>query len=191
MGREQINETSLAAAFPATLSDVARRAGDAVARNIIPDFPPGHFDVAVGDEPVRIPYRLYLATGPLGLAADDPAWPLARALQTRSSDGFLRQQAVRDMLAEDLAPWTAPFLVALIGEYVVEIVADISGGLTPAALVLLGDFLARNEQYWAITRARVASYWDAYYRACPREEYVGFALIDRLEAARKAAVIPT
>ena len=112
-------------------------------------------------------------------------------LQTRSNDGFERQRAARDIIA-DLQPWAAPFVVALIGEYIVEILDDIYAALTPGNAQTLAAFIVQNEAYWSTTKRRVMSYWDVYYRSrgssetrhsYRRDEYIGFKLIDRLETA--------
>ena len=92
----------------------------------------------------------------------------------------------------DLQPWAAPFIVALIGEYIVEILDDIYAALTPGKAQTLAAFIDQNEAYWSTTKRRVVSYWDVYYRssgssetrhAYRRDEYIGFKLIDRLETA--------
>jgi hypothetical protein len=127
----------------------------------------------------------------LSLTARDEAWPFARASQTRSNDGFERQRAALDLLAY-LRPCGAPFIVALIGEYVVEILDDIAAALTPEPARTLGAFIVANEAYWNTTKRRVTSCWNVYYRARwlndygraeQRDEFVGFRLIQQLEAA--------
>ncbi|RPF72128.1 hypothetical protein [Aurantiacibacter spongiae] len=120
-------------------------------------------------------------------------------MQTRSNDGFQRQRAARDLL-NDLEPWGAPFIVALIGEYIVQILDDIAAALTPENAQTLGSYIAQNSGYWQTTKRRVTSYWNVYYRSelasgsrpkwardfrplFKKNEYVGFRLIERLEAA--------
>lgn len=112
-------------------------------------------------------------------------------MQTRSNDGFERQRAARDLLIK-LEPWGAPFIVALIGEYIVEILEDISNAMTPKLERTLGAYIVENEAFWTTTKRRVVSYWNAYYRsngaselrrAYRRDEYIGFKLIGRLESA--------
>lgn len=79
----------------------------------------------------------------------------------------------------------------LIGQYVVEILEDILSAMTPIMARTIAAFAAENPEYWAKIRQRVASYWNAYYcspfsndrgRAYRRTEYVGFALINRIES---------
>jgi len=107
-------------------------------------------------------------------------------LETRSNDGFQRQRAATFLLGRRAEPWIAPFLVALIGEYVIEILDDLDSGLSGPVLTIVAEWAAENPDYWRLTRQRVASYWDAYYRhGYTRRDYVGFRLAERIEAAIK------
>jgi len=66
---------------------------------------------------------------------------------------------------DSLEPWCAPFIVALLGEYVVQILDDIDTALTPQKIETLGQFIAQNEVYWQTTKHRVTSYWNVYHRS--------------------------
>lgn len=186
-----IDGPMLAEAFSCEYRAEATSAGDAVARLLTRRQWTERFSVHVGAQRVLIPARLHFTSDRLSLTGSDEAWPFARALQTRSNDGFERQRAARDLLA-DLHGWGAPFIVALIGEYVVEILDDIAAALTPEIARTLGAFIACNEAYWSTTKRRVTSYWNVYYRARwlddygraeRRDEFVGFRLVQQLEAA--------
>jgi hypothetical protein len=166
------------------------------------------FSVQVEGEQVQIPVRLRFASDYLPLLVNDEAWQFGRALQTRSNDGFERQRAARDLLAA-LQPWQAPFIVGLIGEYIVEILDDIAAALTTDNTRILSDFIGRNPAYWNTTKRRVASYWNAYYRSSSsssnppawavkvarprfrRSDYVGFSLIKHLDVAANGRITDT
>jgi hypothetical protein len=187
----EIDGLMLAEAFPANHRPEALSAGDAVTRVLARSQWTERFTVEADGQSVLIPARLHFASDRLQMADSDKAWRFARALQTRSNDGFERQRAARDVIA-DLQPWAAPFIVALIGEYIVEILDDIYAALTPRDVQTIAAFIVQNEAYWSTTKRRVMSYWDVYYRSrCSREtrhsyrrdEYIGFKLIDRLETA--------
>ena len=116
---------------------------------------------------------------------------MGRALLSRSCDGFERQLAAQDLMA-DLRPWGAPYVVTLIGEYIVEIMEDIHAAMTAATEDTLATFIASNPAFWETIKRRVQSYWNVYYRhprgsetrrTYRRADYVGFKLVDRLEAA--------
>ena len=184
-----IDRAKLLEALPSKHHAAAVLAMEAVVELLARPQCTGRFSVRAEGQNVWIPSRLHFASERLRLNENDEAWPFARALQTRSNDGFERQRASRDLLA-DLRPWAAPFVVALIGEYVVEILLDIFDALTPDVERTLGAFIGENEVFWATTKRRVTSYWSEYHRwnieprrSYRRDEYVGFKLVDRLEAA--------
>ena len=187
----EIDALLLAEAFPPEHRGLAVLAGEAVAGGLAPRQWTDRFAVKAEGQSVLIPARLRFASSGLRLTQSDQEWLFARALQTRSNDGFERQLAARDLLPE-IRPWAAPFLVALIGEYIVEILDDIDAALTPEDTRTLGAFIIENQAYWTTTKRRVMSYWDVYYRSrwgsetrhsYGRDEYIGFKLIDRLEKA--------
>lgn len=187
----EIDGSILAEAFSANHRLEALSAGDAVARLLDQHQWTDRFTVQADGQSVLIPARLRFASDRLGIADSERTWRFARALQTRSNDGFERQRAARDLM-DDLQPWSAPFIVTLIGEYIVEILNDIYAALTPHDAQTVAAFIVQNEAYWGTTKRRVMSYWDVYYRSrrssetrhCyRRDEYVGFKLIDRLETA--------
>lgn len=195
----EIGASSLIEAFPTKHRSNATSGCKAVAGILTIQQWTERIDVRAEGERILIPARLHFASEALPLVQSDVGWRFARALQTRSNDGFERQRAARDLMA-DLQPWSAPFIVALIGEYIVEILDDIAAVLTPEKVRMLGTFIAQNQLYWQTTKRRVMSYWNAYYRSTlaisPRpewarnsrplfeqNEYVGFSLTKQLDAA--------
>lgn len=189
----------LAEAFPSKYRPSSAKGSEAVAHLLAPRQWTERFLVRVEDETVSIPTRLHFASEDIPLPPSDSAWRFARALQSRSNDGFQRQRAARDLM-DSLEPWYAPFIVALLGEYVVQILDDIDTALTPEKIETLGQFIAQNEVFWQTTKRRVTSYWNVYYRSesgsalrpkwakdslarFTRDEYVGFSITERLEAA--------
>ncbi len=187
----ELDASMLAEAFPREHLSVATLGIQSVARALAPAQWTERFTVQSERQRVLIPAGLRFASEELQLTDDNAAFPFARALQTRSNDGFERQRAAR-YLMRDLQPWGAPFVVALIGEYIVEILDDIAAALTPDSASTLGNFIVDNEAYWQTTKQRVSSYWNVYYRANAssvqrrpygRNEYIGFKLFERIEAA--------
>jgi hypothetical protein len=69
---------------------------------------------------------------------------------------------LRQLISTD-RPWAAPFLVQLLGEYVIEIVEVIAEAVRQATLQNLSDFARENPKFMAITRQRATSYWDCYF----------------------------
>ncbi len=186
-----IDGPMLAEAFPLEHRSAAMSAGIDAARILARRQWTERFAVQVEHQSILIPARLHFASDRLTVAEGDESWRFARALQSRSSDGFERQRSARDLLS-DLQPWGAPFILALIGEYIIEILEDISAAMNPEMEETLAAFIVHNEAFWNTTKQRVASYWNVYYRsgwsggghrAYRRDQYVGFELIERLGAA--------
>ena len=124
------------------------------------DIPP----VVVSGEVLRIPYRVYFPE-PSGrsVARLTPRQRLVlAAIFTRNSDGYVRERCLREVIRSD-EPWVVPFVVQLLGEYVIEIASaiDALGGERPAAYAA---FVRENPSYWTWIRARMISYWSYYYR---------------------------
>jgi hypothetical protein len=168
------------------LSADSRIAVEAVHRRLDLSYRVRRFPVNVEGEAVLIPYRLHFCSGEVREALGGTPGLMARCLESRSTDGFRRQRAIRAVLAE-VEPWSVPFVAAPIGEYVIEILDDIEAAMSPGLVEALAEFALANPAYWRLTRQRVASYWDEYYRRFERSDYVGYRLVGRIDAALKAA----
>jgi hypothetical protein len=174
----------MARAFPTALRSLAL----SVAR-LLP--PPMHrlaetFDVSVGGEIVHIPYRLYnppLAGGALHeLTVDERA--ILHCLYTRHHDGHVRQASVQELLSCDRL-WVAPFVVKLIGEYVVEVVDVIREAFETDSVpsATYRRFASENPAFIETTAQRATSYWNCYYRSDypNRGNYPAFRALDWLQ----------
>lgn len=182
----ELNADLLANAFPRALRDDSAQAAELVLKRLHNKQWTERFEVNVDGETVQLAARLHFASEH---SVEEPTGDIElmeRCLHTRSNDGFQRQRALRVLLA-DIRPWSAPFITALIGEYVIEILDDIQAALSQPVSEALAAFISDNPSYWERTQQRVASYWNVYYRAdFRRSDYVGFKLIDALNAAVRA-----
>jgi hypothetical protein len=163
------------AAFPEALAAEVRRASQGLAparhptgdRLIQDSYKRRWGQVIIGGDEVKIPYRHY--QDPTEPVADPDAESIRQAWLTRSSDGQVRQQAVQSLLRAPAA-WQVPYVLQLCGEYIIGIGRDIaeyaSGSLQrdPSMLDAYRRFWRDNPEFVALTYARAASYWDAYYR---------------------------
>lgn len=178
-----VDAACLAEALPTKFSEAASKAAERVVKHLHKQQQPKQFKVLVCDEAVSIPHRLNFASGLPGNGETDTSGLICKCLESRSNDGYQRQRAVQEILG-DVQPWSAPFIIALIGEYVIEIMNDIDDSLTPEASAVLAEFVCANPRYWKLTQQRVASYWNAYYRKkYSRSGYVGFKLIETVSVA--------
>lgn len=184
---------SLIRAFPAALHDDV-----AAVLGIMPSvrFPPiGHFVVTVDGESITIPARIHNAEPAPGDESRLTATQLKLldCIYSRHADGFIRQRHVA-RVARSTDAWVAPFVVELVGEYVVEIIQEIapalSGLTTPnsAPFTVYGRFVAENPRFFSRAQRRVISYWSCYYREQYPQygSYPGAQLIRALRTAGSA-----
>src|ERR1044072_6705630 len=99
----------LAEAFPHSLRSAALPAGEAVLGQLQARQWTERFPLQVGGEAVLIPARLHFASSGSRDRLEGDSELMTRCLRTRSNDGFERQAAVRDLLA-DVRPWCVPFI---------------------------------------------------------------------------------
>jgi len=175
-------EKTFPEAFPIALRCQSMNAVSALRLNS--DYVSGQFSVNVLGETLRIPNRVHLSARPEfpGLSLFERQ--MALCLLTRSTDGFQRQAALQEVLRIN-QPWSIPFVIALIGEYVVEIIRDIHAALLDLERDVVSAFIRANPVFYMLTCDRVMSYWDCYYRwQFSRSDYVGFKLLRELGAMR-------
>jgi hypothetical protein len=191
-------------AFPAVLDEAVT---DVIARLPAADVSSHGFAVRVDREELVIPYRIHAedvdtasVDGLAGIRSD-----VLACLYTRHHDGYVRQRSLRAII-ERTHPWVAPFVVQLIGEYVVEILLDIQSGLSDLDVegsdhrIQYGTFVRENAAFFDLTSQHVMSYWDCYYRASrsistspplySRSDYPGFELLASLSRAAASVSTP-
>ncbi len=181
---------TLARGFPRSLAiDVA------AAARIIPATgyaPVGEFTVGVDREQLSIPDRIY--NGEPNAEFVTVLAPTARLVlhcfYTRHHDGLVRQRNLQRIIAASNL-WVAAYVVRLLGEYVVEIVESIATGLSDLTVpgsdqrAVYGRLITENPKLIDLTAARVASYWNEYYRSRYHRlvDYPGQALVADLRSA--------
>jgi hypothetical protein len=173
---------ALKRAFPAALRHDLTTASVKVDLNA--DYPPARpFTAHVAGEVVEIPSRVYFTSlGPVQRNDLTPAErELINLLYTRHHNGFVRESALK-CVVQVPRPWVCPFVVHLCGEYVVEILHEIERRLVILDRTMYAEFLANNAVLWSLTKQRVASYWNCYYRQqFAWHDYVGFRIVRFLE----------
>jgi hypothetical protein len=193
---------SLAKAFPALLAPVVTSVAQSLpAARLAPSRPVTASNshawaaLVVDGEPVVIPYRVYNPAPPAqyarGLSRTEQV--VTAAIYSRHHDGLVRQRALGTLLDFD-EPWTAPFVVQLLGEYVIQICVDIEEftrtalPARPATRDSLSAFLMQNPCFAELTRQRAVSYWSRYYRAlhASRDTYPALAALSRLSGSTAA-----
>lgn len=119
------------------------------------------FDVL--GQSIQLPTRLNFPR----LAAEDRALANlsgpALCLVSRATDGFLRQCAAKSIVALR-AEWAAPYVSALLGDYVIEVVEVVCEALPQFDQTLYANFVRENRIAVRTIRAQATSYWSAYHR---------------------------
>ena len=150
----------------------------------------GTFPVTLRNNELQIPTRVYWEEHrllePRGLS--DNQITLLSCILTRHHNGFVREKHLKQIISFD-AYWTIPYLVQLIGEYIVEIVQKIDEDFNRLNKKHLIRFIEDNPIYWHRTKSRVISYWDCYYRKRSdiqitgfyKDDYPGVQLVNKIE----------
>jgi len=169
------SNSDLIHAFPASLREAAL---EVISRLPQTSWNTRTISLRVGGENISIPYRIYhdpalIDTAPL--TAQQTI--LLDCLLTRHHSGFIREKHLIKIIGCD-QDWVPPFVVQLVGEYVIEILSVIqkeSVNLNPR---LYRTFLVDNPAFFALTKQRVVSYWNCYHAWRRRDDYFGFQILE-------------
>ena len=179
------NNLELVNAFPAGIRDDAMKVVSALPNS---SHRAHSFSVMIGEEMVSIPYRIY--HDPAQIDSTDLSRTqhnLLACLLTRHHSGFTREENLTTILGS-IYNWVPPFIVQLLGEYVIEILGTIRDNLDLLDAKIYGEFLIHNPAFYRKTKERVQSYWNCYYRGENKKDYAGFQIMeffDRLNAQYK------
>jgi hypothetical protein len=181
--RDDMRDDTAAGLTKAFPSDMAAEVAAALA--VVPDLqhPPTESvgPIRVVGESLEVPYRIYSVV-PHGIERLSPVQQkILSCLHSRHNDGRTRQRHL-ERLFPSAEPWVPPFVVQLLGEYVIEIIEVLAAHSAELEGELYKQFVAENPCFMALTKQRVISYWDCYYRGrYPRwAEYVGAQVLERL-----------
>ncbi|MEP0005365.1 MAG: hypothetical protein ABJ387_13305 [Balneola sp.] len=151
------------------------------------------YEFNLEDNPFEMPSRIYWEEHRLlePKSLSQTSRTILACILTRHHNGYVREKYLNQIIDSD-EYWTTPYLVQLLGEYVVEILELVWDNFDSVNSSHLVDFVEENEIYWYKTKQRISSYWDCYhrYKNRPKEDYIGFKLIDRIEELIKRKTIP-
>ncbi len=176
MRQEPQDNSELKYAFPSRLCSDALVAAEALPKN---RSWWNSFKVCVNNENLSIPDRVRhdpasVKIGRFSLLQKN----LVDCILTRHNDGFVRQKYLAQIVSSNYA-WVPPFVIQLLGEYVVEILQVIEANLGNLDKSVYTPFLRANPDFLALTEQRVISYWDCYYRfSCRKEDFPGFRAVN-------------
>jgi len=168
------DNSELLRAFPVALREEALKVISVLPETSLSAY---SFYVDIGEDTVSIPYRIYHDPATIESAGlSQTQCDLLACLLTRHHSGFVREEYLGKILCSD-REWVPPFVVQLVGEYVIEIIGKIDNGTRQLNPDLYRTFLKRNSRFYKTTKRRVQSYWDCYHRGERKEDYAGFQVL--------------
>jgi hypothetical protein len=136
-------------------------------------------EVRVEGEAVDIPYRLWLPQ-PESDRGQGVESVISSCLFTRNHDGFVRQNHLSGII-DSAQSFVVPFVLQLLGEYVVEIGEEIVGHLDRLPIKQYQSFAEENDEYLGRLQAKLVSYYVCYYRRrYPLTQYPPFIALQEM-----------
>ena len=97
-------------------------------------------------------------------------------------NGYIREKRVKKLLKSNHY-FVIPFLLTNVAEYVIEILSIINKGINTDNIKLFKRFIQENPNYWRVSKDRIVSYWNEFYRRefpC-FDGYIGSDFIKKIE----------
>ena len=144
----------------------------------------GFQEVKYNYEILKIPYRLYF-NEPSKKDEDilsTTQKTILNCIFLRHFNGYIRERRLKNLI-QNTEAWVIPFIFQLIGEYVYEIFETLSEHITENTHQSYINFANQNPEYFQLTKNRVISYWDAYYRSkYPKlNQYLAYKIINKIK----------
>lgn len=142
--------------------------------------PSSPFCVVVDNQFLKIPYRIYYKATNLEGNGNRSSLQneILYCLFTRHHNGYIREKCLIEVISVNL-DWIPPYVLRLLGEYVIEILEVIEKNLPKLNTDIYRAFLASNQAFYKKTKQRMISYWDCYYRGRypDRNKYIGSKIV--------------
>jgi hypothetical protein len=140
-------------------------------------------EIFINNESIYIPGRIYtdenLKIDEITLSEKQKT--ILNCLYLTHNDGYLRQQKL-ELLKDNFEDFVIPYKMKILGEYVIEIIADLEKNITEKSIGNYLKFIRGNPKYWNLTKSRIISYWGEYYkREYKLKNYIGYKLIKKIE----------
>jgi len=123
------------------------------------------FEINFEKNTLTIPSRIYTDESQLNRIGKltPKQKEMVYCLYSRHHDGYVRERCLKKFIESDNY-FTAPYILQLLGEYVIEIIEVIYNNRSNINHDNLVAYILENPTHYDRTRQRVYSYWDAYYR---------------------------
>ncbi|MDD5189645.1 MAG: hypothetical protein PHE50_01230 [Dehalococcoidales bacterium] len=137
----------------------------------------------LNNQEVHLPSRVYNAETRNGLldTLSEKQKTIYACIHSRNHDGYVRENSLK-YLIENQTDWSVPYILQLLGEYVVEITQIIENDVKKIDKDRVSHFALINPKFICLIRHRVISYWDCYYRGeyPVFSEYPAYKVMDSL-----------
>ncbi len=142
-------------------------------------------EVRLEGETLYIPTRVYFNEPNLleENALNELQKAILHCLYLKHHDGYIRQKRLNSLPYKNHY-FSIPYAFQLLGEYVEEILNDMDGFIDESNIHLFRRFLVENRAYSLLTKSRIVSYWNEYYRVGENRnlnDYIGRSIFNRLE----------
>jgi len=129
------------------------------------------FEISIDGNNVVMPMRIY--TDEMELNNLDKLTKIQKEIvycfYSRHYDGYIREKCLRQIIKSN-SNFVSAFILQLLGEYVIEIIEVIYNNRQEINMHNLILHINENSNHYEITKQRVYSYWDCFYRG----EYVKY-----------------
>lgn len=157
-------------------------------------FSPDSQIVNLDNENLSIPYRIYFdePNSRDEQKLSEQQKNILNCFYTRHHNGLVRQRRL-ELLLDKNDYFITPFVLQLLGEYVLEILFIIDTCINEKTIENYRRFMNDNKVYFQQVESKVVSYWNVYYRRPMypafrpskyenRKDYIGQIIIDRIKA---------
>lgn len=177
--------SELKQAFPSYLEKDILFILDQFVANTASEYEVWTFDVIVNNENIKIPSRHFLnkihpSRHLESFEISDIQEGIIDCFYTRHCSGYIRQYHLKKIISLNYE-WVVPYVITLVGEYVIEILEIIYQNIHLLCMPLYKKFLQENPKFYTLIQARVMSYWNCYHWSYSKKDYVGFKLLDTLK----------
>lgn len=144
--------------------------------------------VLLNGEQLSIPYRVYLLQpeSDRSSALTPGQQLILSAILSRSSDGFVREKCVAELLQSD-EPWIPPFVLQLLGEYVLPIIRVVEAHSAVLKRSEYYRFVFENPAFLQLLKQRITSYWNCYFRTMfpSLKDYPAFQIVESFDEEKR------
>ena len=180
---QEIDKQKILNAFPKSIEKDVEEVISLLSQRMFEIHPEVVHDVILNNEKLSIPERLYFdEIDNEERALSDLQNVILNCLYLSNQNGYIRQRRLEKLNGKN-EYFIMPFVVQVLGEYVVEILEVLEKQINENTMYNYHNFINENPSLWQKTEKRIVSYWNAYYRReYPKlKDYVGAKIIKRIK----------